>query len=127
LYWRQINKAGRLKQVLETRATQAQRWLDPAEALDESWRREDMQDLVRAVLAELPADYASLLMAKYLDDHTLEELSAESGGSIDAIKSKLARARREFRNQFELLTRECAPPHREVHSPTNPVSHVPRL
>ncbi len=62
-----------------------------------------MADLVRRVLAELSSDYAVLLTSKYLDDRSLEDLAAEFGSSIEATKSKLARARREFRAAFELL------------------------
>ena len=63
-------------------------------------------ELVRATLADLPADYAALLTEKYLDDRELAELSVRTGTSVEAVKSKLARARREFRAKFERLTRE---------------------
>jgi RNA polymerase sigma-70 factor (ECF subfamily) len=69
----------------------------------------DLADFVRAVLAELSADYAALLTAKYLDDRTLADLAGEFGGSVEATKSKLARARREFRAKFEFLSKEPSP------------------
>jgi predicted DNA-binding protein YlxM (UPF0122 family) len=55
-------------------------------------------------LSQLSADYATLLTSKYMDDLSLEELAQQFGGptaSVEAIKSKLARARREFRAKFE--------------------------
>ncbi len=106
LYWRQINKVQRLKELVEARADELRRWLETSEAADEPWARLELADAVRGVLADLPADYAALLTAKYLDERTLDELSRESGGTVDAIKSKLARARREFRARMEVLVRE---------------------
>jgi RNA polymerase sigma-70 factor (ECF subfamily) len=106
LYWRQINKVQRLKELVEARADELRRWLETSESADEPWARLELAAAVRGVLAELPADYSALLTAKYLDERTLDELSRESGGTVDAIKSKLARARREFRARMEVLVRE---------------------
>jgi RNA polymerase sigma-70 factor (ECF subfamily) len=106
LYWRQINKVQRLKELVEARADELRRWLETSESADEPWARLELADAVRGVLADLPADYSALLTAKYLDERTLDELSRESGGTVDAIKSKLARARREFRARMEVLVRE---------------------
>lgn len=105
LYWRQINKIQRLRELVEARADELRRWLEFAEPADEPWARLELADVVRGVLADLPADYSALLTAKYLDERTLDDLSKELGGSVDAIKSKLARARREFRSRMESLVR----------------------
>ena len=106
LYWRQISKVQRLKELVEARADELRRWLETTEAADEPWQRQELADTVRGVLADLPADYSALLVAKYLDERSLDELSQELGGTVDAVKSKLARARREFRSRFEILIRE---------------------
>ena len=106
IYWRQINKLQRLKELVESRADELRRWLQDSEAADEPWQRQELADAVRGVLAELPADYSALLTGKYLDERSLEDLSRELGGSVEAIKSKLARARREFRSRMEMLIRE---------------------
>lgn len=106
IYWRQINKIQRLKELIETRADELRRWLETSDPADEPWARLELADAVRGVLADLPPDYSALLTAKYLDERTLEQLSRESGGTIDAVKSKLARARREFRARMEILVRE---------------------
>jgi RNA polymerase sigma-70 factor (ECF subfamily) len=106
VYWRQINKVQRLREQVEARADELRRWLETSEPADEPWARLELADAVRGVLADLPADYSALLTAKYLDERTLDELSRESGGTVDAIKSKLARARREFRARMEVLVRE---------------------
>jgi RNA polymerase sigma-70 factor (ECF subfamily) len=79
---------------------------DPAaEALE----RRELTDQVRSVLADMSAEYARLLLAKYLDDRSLSDLAGEQGDSVDAVKSKLARARREFRTKYERATRESTP------------------
>jgi RNA polymerase sigma-70 factor (ECF subfamily) len=100
LAWRQAGRAARLKHLAETGAGELRRWLDDSELSDNSCDQRELADLVRGVLSELPADHAALLTAKYLDERSLEEMSQVFGGSVDAIKSKLARARREFRLKF---------------------------
>ena len=58
---------------------------------------------VRHVLRGLPVDYETLLVGKYIDGLSLDELAASEGATIDAVSSKLARARRAFREAFERL------------------------
>ncbi len=106
IYWRQAERAGRIRKLADVRATEIRRLLDDTEPADESWERRELAELVRGVLAELPADYAGLLTAKYLDERSLAEVAEQFGGSTEAVKSKLARARREFRAKFERSTRE---------------------
>lgn len=105
LHWR---KRGRAAEATAERARrEAERMsatgADPtAEATD----RRELTDLVRSVLSEISAEYVRLLLAKYLDERSLAELAADQGDSIDAVKSKIARARREFRTKYEQRTRE---------------------
>jgi RNA polymerase sigma-70 factor, ECF subfamily len=73
--------------------------VDPAEAMQRAERAEH----VRRVLAEMPAEYAWLLVAKYVDDRTIAAIVAETALGAEALRSKLARARRLFRNA---VTRE---------------------
>ncbi len=103
LYWRKADRADRWRKLAETGGIEVRQLLDHKESPDALWERQELADLVRGVLAELPADYAALLTAKYLDQRSLEEMSQELGGSVEGIKSKLARARREFRATFERL------------------------
>ena len=118
MHWRQVGRVERLRKLAESGAAEIRGWLDRQEPLDNAspdgqWNRAELADLVRGTLAEMSADYAALLSAKYLDDRTLEEIAREGDCSIDAAKSKLARARREFRAKFEYLTREPTPAVRE--------------
>ena len=100
LYWRQAGRAARWQELAKSGAVEIRQWLDDG-APDVLLERRELADVVRGVLAELPAEYATLLSAKYLDDRSLDELAREAATSVDAIKSKLARARREFRARFE--------------------------
>jgi RNA polymerase sigma-70 factor (ECF subfamily) len=104
-WWRERGRAARLQTLLESGQAEVRRLLDTAEPVDELLQRRELVDLVRVVLAELPSDYAVLLTAKYSDDRSLDDLAEQASGSVDAVKSKLARARREFRSKFERLSR----------------------
>lgn len=68
----------------------------------------ELSTLVRATLAELPAEYQMLLTAKYLEGEPIERIAGRLSGSASAIHSKLARARRAFRGRFLRLTRAKA-------------------
>ena len=99
LYWKQINKAARLQALAETHAGELHRWLEGSSDEELPCERDELTELIRGILAELPSDYAALLTAKYIDDASLDELSQQWGHSVEALKSKLARARREFRRK----------------------------
>lgn len=108
-YWRQINKKARLRELAESGAGELRRWLDDSTGEPELWERRELSDLVRATLASLSSDYAGILAAKYMDGSSLEEIVRQQGGTIESTKSKLARARREFRLKFERMTRDPVP------------------
>jgi RNA polymerase sigma-70 factor (ECF subfamily) len=96
LHWRRDRRgAGREARVGESRNGE----IDPA---DELLRRERAEH-VRRVLADMPAEYAWLLVAKYVDDRPIAAIITETAAGAEAVRSKLARARRLFRNA---MTRE---------------------
>ena len=109
LYWRQSARQSRLRTLAEQGAGELRRLLDESGDDSDIWERREMADLVRATLASLSGDYATILAAKYLDDFSLEQISRQSGGSVDATKSRLARARREFKLKFEQMSRDPIP------------------
>jgi RNA polymerase sigma-70 factor (ECF subfamily) len=74
-------------------------WLD-GQAPPDLAAAAELAVLVRVTLAELPSEYEMLLTAKYLDGNTIEEMARQSGCSLAAVHSKLARARRAFREAF---------------------------
>ena len=55
---------------------------------------------VRAALAKLSVEHETLLVAKYLEELSLEQIAQSEGLSLAAVSSKLARARRAFREAF---------------------------
>jgi RNA polymerase sigma-70 factor (ECF subfamily) len=72
----------------------------------------ELATLVRATLIELPADYEMLLTARYLDGDTVALIAQREGAGETAIRSKLARARRAFRDAFDKHA-----PHEADHEP----------
>lgn len=62
---------------------------------------EDSVTQVRRILAGLSPEYASYLVAKYNDGLTVEEMVIRFGGTLESARSRLARARREFRERYE--------------------------
>jgi len=65
---------------------------------------EELGALVRHSLSRLPADYQVLLLAKYADDASVDQIAEQLQGTREAIRSKLARARKAFRRVFLQLT-----------------------
>lgn len=102
-FWRKEERAYRWKTLAESGQIDVLQLFESDDRFLFDTEQQEVADLVRRVLAELSSDYAVLLTSKYLDDRSLEDLAAEFGSSIEATKSKLARARREFRAAFELL------------------------
>jgi RNA polymerase sigma-70 factor (ECF subfamily) len=66
--------------------------------------RDELAHCIRDVLSQLPADYETLLVAKYIEGATIEEIAFGEEASQEAVRSKLARARRAFRRVFEKTT-----------------------
>jgi RNA polymerase sigma-70 factor, ECF subfamily len=67
---------------------------------------DDSVEQVRQILAELSADYASYLVAKYNDGLSIDEMVGKFGGTAESVRSRLARARREFKRRYEAAVSE---------------------
>lgn len=76
------------------------RELEPSEMLATA----ELGASVQKVLSLLPLEYENLLVGKYLDELSLEDLAAAEESTAGAIGSKLARARQAFRHEFEKQT-----------------------
>jgi RNA polymerase sigma-70 factor (ECF subfamily) len=72
---------------------------DPAELFGQT----ETAAQVREALSQLPIEYETLLVGKYMDDLSLIDLAQAEDLSPDAVSSKLARARRAFREAYEAL------------------------
>lgn len=73
----------------------------------------ELAALVRRALSELPAEYQSLLLAKYVDNQSAGHIAEQTACSEVAVRSKLARARKAFRKAFKKIN-SSAPGAREV-------------
>ncbi len=76
----------------------------PGDVLD----RSETRDLVHMAIANLPPQYRTVLVRKYMDDISLAAMADELGLSQDAAKSLLARARRAFRDAFTIFSQSFA-------------------
>ena len=76
------------------------REVEPADLL----AAKELAIAVRRALSLLSLEYETLLVGKYLDELSLEDLAAAEECSASAISSKLARARQAFREEFEKQT-----------------------
>jgi len=93
LHFRKQNQQDRLKraaQVLANGATTT----EPHEA-------KELAEFVRAILTEIPEDYADALTARYLDDVSVGQMAMNERSTETAIRSRLARARSTFRERYE--------------------------
>jgi RNA polymerase sigma factor (sigma-70 family) len=76
-------------------------WLD--ERMDEPpdiLANAELVIAVRAVLVELSPQHADVLLAKYLSGDSVKQIAEQEGTTVDAISSRLARARRAFQERF---------------------------
>lgn len=65
--------------------------------------REEIADVVRVTLEELPENYASALEWKYMHGLSVAEIAERLGLGEKAAESVLTRARKAFRDAFESL------------------------
>ena len=96
-YWRQVY---RNPQRLEPPDVPA----DPILGPETVFSGKEMAELVRRVLAEMGSDYVTLLTAKYINDQSVAQIVNENGGTTESVRSRLARARRDFKLRFERLS-----------------------
>lgn len=114
LYWR--NKARTCHAALTTDPSDPALTSAPLELL----LRSEKVTLVRTLLAEMNAEAVALLSAKYLDGLRITEIVELMGGTEESIRSRLARARRDFRSRYERASQESHPPARAIQELTPP-------
>ena len=101
LHLRKQERRQRLTKTVAGNDGQFLSWLDGKEpAPPDALATAELATLVRAVLIELPADYALLLTARYLDGDSVTLIAMRERSSEVAVRSKLARARAAFRDAF---------------------------
>lgn len=95
LHWRRVYRRPATASELNSTPTTD----NPFETLN----RRETAARIRGLLAEMPTDYVTLLTAKYVDELSIEEIVELLGGTFEGVRSKLARARRDFRERYERL------------------------
>jgi len=113
------------KQIPQIRLSSARQWWTSLDGEKFDWidakadmppdilESQELAELVRLALSELPGDYQTLLLAKYIDNQPAERIAEQIDCSEVAVRSKLARARKAFRKAFKRTIRST-PKKREV-------------
>ena len=68
------------------------------------YRRVELLRLIQVALDKLPARYGDVLEWKYVEGHSIKEISARLNISAEATQSLLARAKRAFADVYSSLT-----------------------
>jgi RNA polymerase sigma-70 factor, ECF subfamily len=68
------------------------------------YQRDEVLRLIQVALDRLPAKYGNVLEWKYVEGHTIKEISAKLGIGMEATQSLLARAKRAFADVYSALT-----------------------
>ena len=109
LHWRKDGRNKKLGQAQRWWVSldgQKQDWIDgKADAPPEVLEAKELATLVRSSLAQLPGEYQKMLTAKYIDQAPVQQIAREMDSTDQAVRSKLARARKAFRKVFNRLTR----------------------
>ena len=109
LYYRKQKPAAGLNQARQWWAAldgEKLDWIDTkADMPPDILQSQELATLVRTALRQLPGDYQSLLLAKYVDNQPIERIAGQINCSQMAVRSKLARARKAFRKIFKKLIR----------------------
>lgn len=71
---------------------------DPTTAIEQAEQSED----VRQILSQMTAKDATILVAKYIDGLSIQQIIELHGGTTESVRSRLARARRKFKERFQL-------------------------
>lgn len=95
LFWRIRYRDKRFEQTQEAQPNGNNS--DPAAALIQ----QETNMLIRRLLTEMDADYAVVLTAKYIEGMSVAQIVELFGGTTESVRSRLARARKEFRQRYE--------------------------
>ena len=71
------------------------------------FEKTELLDEVASVLSRLPAPMARALSAFFIEGKTQEEIAAQEGLTVGAIKTRVHRAKREFKRVYETITNKA--------------------
>ncbi|MFZ5833197.1 MAG: RNA polymerase sigma factor [Planctomycetota bacterium] len=111
LHFRKRSRRAEVEQRLAESAAAAMRWMesgaeDPACPLEAA----ELAGAVHAALGQLTDEYAALLSARYFDDESIDSMAQRTASSAEAVRSRLARARRAFHSAFVRLQKPQTTP-----------------
>jgi len=69
------------------------------------YEREQAMRLIQVALDRLPAKYGDVLEWKYVEGHSVKEISAKLNIGTEATQSRLARAKRAFADVYSSMTK----------------------
>ena len=67
------------------------------------FEKKELQDLVASVLSRMPAPIARALSLFFIEGKTQEEIAQSEGLSVGAVKTRVHRAKKEFKKVFETI------------------------
>lgn len=70
----------------------------------QQFEKKELQDLVASVLSRMPAPLAKALGMFFIEGKTQEEIAKEGGLSVGAVKTRVHRAKAEFKKVYETIT-----------------------
>ncbi len=68
------------------------------------FEKKEFADEVASVLSRMPASFAKALTSFFIDGKTQEEIAREEGVSVGAIKTRVHRAKAEFKKIYKSVT-----------------------
>jgi RNA polymerase sigma-70 factor (ECF subfamily) len=68
------------------------------------FEKKEFSDEVASVLSKMPPVFAKALASFFLEGKSQEQMAEEEGVSVGAIKTRVHRAKKEFRKVFEAIT-----------------------
>lgn len=100
LYRRSLGRKRKLLKRCEDRANPSENDARQSEPVDWLLRKERKQ-WVQKALTRLPDDERQLLLMKYAEDKSYQEISDELGSTVSAVQSKLHRARARMKKTLQ--------------------------
>ena len=68
------------------------------------FEKKEFMDEVASVLSRLPAPFAKALSSFFIEGKSQEEMAEEEGVSVGAIKTRVHRAKKEFKKIYETIS-----------------------
>ncbi|MBT9136026.1 MAG: ECF RNA polymerase sigma-E factor [Firmicutes bacterium] len=81
-------------------------WLEGC-ASEKKWEKEEIRRCLEEAFSKLPAVYGRLIVQKELKNMSYEEMAAQLACTVEAVRCKLYRARKQYRVELMRLLGQC--------------------